>query len=99
MQEVDDKFYDRADAHIELSNNQISEDVGRGKVSASFMYSVARFNAWVSATGWNTKQEMLEGKEETIEYFVNEYRKMLDENLEDYIENFDDYMRVPQDET
>ncbi len=99
MQEIDNKFYDRADTHIELSNNQISENVGRGKVSASFMYSVARFNAWVSATGWNTKQEMLEGKEETIEYFVNEYRKMLDENLDDYIENFDDYMRVPQDET
>ncbi len=32
-------------------------------------------------------------KEETIEYFVQEYRKMLPENLDDYIKNFEDYMR------
>ena len=51
MQEVDDEFYERADAHIHLSNGQISEKVGTGKVSASNMYATARFNAWVSAGG------------------------------------------------
>ncbi|MDQ1310125.1 MAG: hypothetical protein QG601_1395, partial [Pseudomonadota bacterium] len=39
---VDDDFYKRADAHIHLANAQLGE-VGRGKVSASFMYAVARF--------------------------------------------------------
>lgn len=45
MQEVDDEFYQRADAHIHLSNDQISETIGAGKVSASTMYATARFNA------------------------------------------------------
>ena len=98
MQDVDDEFYKRADAHINLSNSQISDDVSRGKVSASFMYSVARFNAWVSACGWNNSNEMAESKEETIEYFINEYRKMLDENFKDYISNFDDYMNIGKEE-
>jgi hypothetical protein len=93
VSDVDEKFYDRADAHIHLSNDQISEKIDAGKVSASFMYSVARFNAWVSACGWNKAKEMAEAKEETIEYFVTEYRKMLEENLDDYINNFESYMR------
>lgn len=96
MSEVDDEFYDRADAHIHLSNDQISADVGRGKASASMMYATARFNSWVSATGWGSSEEMEESKEETIEYFVSEYRKMLVENMDDYIENFEKYVRVPK---
>ncbi len=93
MKEVDDEFYERADAHIHLSNDQMNEKVTLGKVSASNMYATARFNAWVSACGWASGQEMADAKQETLEYFVAEYRKMLDENLSDYIENFDSYMR------
>ena len=36
---------------------------------------------------------MAASKQETLEYFVAEYRKMLEENLDDYIENFESYMR------
>ena len=93
MHEFDDEFYERADAHIHLSNDQISEQATRGKVSASNMYATARFNAWVSACGWNNGQEMAASKQDTLEYFVAEYRKMLEANLDDYIENFDSYMR------
>ncbi|OEC32572.1 Protein of unknown function [Pseudomonas cuatrocienegasensis] len=93
MQEVDNAFYERADAHILLSNGQISEDIGRGKVSASNMYAAARFSAWVSACGWSNGQEMAEAKQETLDYFVSEFRKMLEENLDDYIENFESYMQ------
>jgi len=57
------------------------------------MYATARFNAWVSACGWNSSEEMAAAKDETLEYFVAEYRKMLMENLDDYIENFESYMR------
>ena len=96
MQEVDDEFYKRADAHIHLSNSQMSEDIGRGKVSASNMYATARFNAWVSACGWGSGEEMAESKAETIEYFVKEFSKMLEENLDDYIKNYDSYMQAPE---
>gem|GEM_PF-288107 len=99
VQDVDDEFYNRADEHINLSNEQMSDEVGRGKVSASFMYSVARFNAYVSATGWDSKQEMIDAKEETLEYFVSEYKKMLEENIDDYIENFETYMGKSESET
>lgn len=88
---MDDNFYDRADEHISLSNDQLKEAT-IGSVSASMMYSVARFNAWVSACDWSNGQEMKESKEKTVNYFVEQYRKMLQENIDDYISNFDDYM-------
>ena len=99
MQDLDDEFYDRADAHIRLSNDQLSDQIGKGRVSASMMYATARFNSWISATGWHSSEELANAREETIEYFVAEYRKMLEENLDEYIENFDAYMRPPSDAT
>lgn len=89
----DNKFYERADAHIHLSNDQISGEITRGKVSASMMYATARFNSWVSACGWHSADEMTKSREETIEYFTCEYRKMLEENMDDYIKNFQSYMQ------
>mgnify|MGYP000853192019 FL=1 len=89
---VDDEFYDRADEHIHLANQHL-DAVSRGKVSASFMYAVSRFNAWVSASGFSNGDEMAASKDETVEYFVAQYRAMLTENMDDYISNFDRYMR------
>lgn len=89
--EVDPKFYDRADAVINLTNSQMG-DVSRGNASASLMYATARFNSWVSATGFSDASEMAKAKAETLEYFTSEYKKMLEENLDDYIVNFSEYM-------
>lgn len=90
--DVDTNFYERADAHIHLSNEQCG-DIGRGKVSASMMYATARFNAWVSACGFDSGKEMSAARAETVEYFVEQYRKMLEENLDDYAKHFSKYMK------
>jgi hypothetical protein len=92
---VDDKFYERADAHIHLSNEQL-EEIDRVRASASMMYATARFNAWVSARGFGTKEEMAASREETIDYFLSEYRLMLEENFDDYVENFAKFMTPAQ---
>lgn len=94
MKDVDDKFYERADSHIYLSNDQLKVEKGRGKVSASMMYATARFNAWVTACGFASADQMAGDREKTIAYFVEQYRLMLEENLDDYISNFASYMKV-----
>jgi hypothetical protein len=91
-EDVDEKFYERADAHIHLSNEQM-QSIRRGKVSASMLYAAARFNSWVSACGFSSAREMAEERDKTVEYFTTEYRKMLEENWDDYIANFDRYMK------
>lgn len=91
--DTDARFYDRADEHIELSNKQCNQGMTRGKVSASMMYGTARFNAWVSACGFSSGREMTAAREESIEYFVKQYRLMLEENFDDYAGHFAKYMR------
>ena len=91
--EADDAFFDRADAHIALANNQVNEQASEGEVSASLLFSASRFNAWVNAMSFENADEMKQAKDESIEFFVNEYRMMLEDNLSDYIENYDEYLQ------
>lgn len=88
----DPTFFDRADSHIRLANEHCP-DVGRGKVSASFMYGSARFQAWTAACWANDGASMKANRQETLKYFVEQYRAMLEENLDDYIEKFAEYMQ------
>jgi hypothetical protein len=90
--ELDDGFTDRADAHIRLSNEQL-ESIGSGKVSASMMYATARFNAWLSATTVSSAEDMRAVRPKTVAFLLSEYGRMLNEHLDDYIENFDAYMK------
>jgi uncharacterized protein DUF3144 len=60
------------------------------------MYGTTRFNAWVSACGFESGAQMHEKREEIISYFAEQYRLMLEENLDDYIENFGQYMRLAE---
>jgi Protein of unknown function (DUF3144) len=96
-QDADDDFYSRADEHIHLANDQLEREPTRGKVSASTLYAAARFNAWVSAGGFASSDQMVAARAETLDYFVEQYRLMLEENLDDYINNFSRYMGVKHD--
>lgn len=90
-QDADDRFFERADAFISLANQQVEEST-RGKVSASMMYATSRFNAWVGACNCGSAEELAAVREQAIEYFVHQYREMLGENLDQYIQNFDAFM-------
>lgn len=89
---LDNSFYDRADEHISLSNAQL-KDCDPGKVSASMMYATARFNTWLTAQGFNDGNEMRTFNKKNIQYFVAEYKKMLEQNMEEYAKNFEEYLQ------
>lgn len=93
-QDLDPQFFERADDHIHLSNSQLA-NTDPGKVSASMMYATARFNAYVSWSGFYTAEDMAEQRQSTLEYFTEQYRLMLEENLDDYIKNFERYRQTP----
>ncbi|HKO88084.1 MAG TPA: DUF3144 domain-containing protein [Burkholderiales bacterium] len=91
-EELDNTFYERADGHIHLANEQLKE-IERGKVSASFMYGCTRFQAWNAACWAESVENMKANRQETVDYFVQQYRAMLEENLDDYIEHYANYMQ------
>src|SRR3546814_6306866 len=89
--DTDEHFDDRADAHIHLANDHTT-DIGRGKVSASFLYGAARFNIYVAACNCDSKDHMISERQSIRDYYVAEYTKMIEEHLDDYIDNYDVYM-------
>ena len=91
-QELDDKFYERADAFIHLANDQQLE-IHRTYVSASMMHGTARFNIYVSAMRAVSAEHLAANREKIVDYFIASYRKSLDLHLDDYIANFEDYRR------
>ena len=93
--EADHEFYDRAQEHLSIASAQLS-DAPHGRVSASLMYACARFNAWLGASRSASPEEVRAAYGETIEYFVAEYRKMLVRNLDDYVQNFHEYVKQPE---
>ena len=96
--QLDSKFYERADAQIFLANGQISQEVQPGIVSDSFMYGASRFNAWVAATGFSNGEDMRKEREEILEFFVTQYRLMLEENFDNYAEKHAEYMGISEEQ-
>jgi hypothetical protein len=94
--DTDEHFFERADAHIHLANDHMA-NIGRGKVSASFLYGAARFNVYVSACNCDSKDHMVAERQNIRDYYVTEYTKMLEEHLDDYIDNFESYMAKSTD--
>ncbi len=91
MSATDPTFYERADAHIQLSNAQLAASSGPA-VAASMAWATTRFNAWLCANMYKTKDEMARHRDEAIAALSEHYTQQLRENFDDYIENFDTYL-------
>lgn len=87
----DQEFWDRVNAVINLSNTQC-DAADPNAVTASTMYAAARFNAFIVANTTGTSENMKTEKERALDYFTDQFRKMMDENLDDFILNFDKYL-------
>ena len=97
--QLDEKFYERADAHIALANGHINAKIHPGLASNSLMYAASRFNAWVAAAGFTNGEDMKKEKSEILDFFTKQYRLMLEENLDNYIANYDYFMGISKEKS
>lgn len=89
MSEDKQGFLKRADAHIFLANDQMTDEISAGEVSASFMFGLARFNAWIAASTYKSAEDMAEEKQKAMEYFMKEYKIMLEQHIDEHIKGYD----------
>jgi len=89
---IDGNFYKRADAHIQLANSHINEQTPPADATNSLMFASSRFNAWITAMGFQDAQTMKSEKEEVIAFFTTQYKLMLEENFDNYVENFEQFI-------
>jgi hypothetical protein len=89
--EKDQEFYTMADAFIAKANDYGGK-TDPGKISATFLYAAARFNAFLVASAAESPEEFLSRKDEAVKYFMSEYEKMLEEHFADYHKRFNTYI-------
>lgn len=85
-------FWERANASINLANDQCNT-AHPNEVSASNLYAAARFNAFIVAKTTGNAQNMKGERDRALEYFTDQFRQMMAANLDDFVANFDKYMR------
>lgn len=77
------EMFEMADKFINIANELVqgqSQEIGR--VGAAIRYAAARFNAHDA----NSKSKNLEeDKEKAIEWYTDQYKKMLAENINEHI--------------
>lgn len=93
--EKDPAFYQMADEFIGVANQLANKDTEAGKVSAAFLYAAARYNTFIVASSADSALAFQNYQETAKEYFLAEYKKMLDEHMADYAAHFDHYLKNP----
>ncbi len=89
---IDANFYKRADTHITLANKHINETTSPADATNSLMFASSRFNAWITAMGFKNAEDMKKEKTEVVNFFANQYKHMLEENFDNYVENFEQFI-------
>ena len=89
QKQKDVTFWDRADAVINLANDQ-SSDESISRVANSLLYAAARYNAFDYWTFHENAAEFSESRQAAIEDCMRRFRQMLEDNFDDHLERFSD---------
>ena len=57
------------------------------------LFAAARFNTWVAANNFKDGNEMREAKEQVMSYLIQQFQMMLEDNFDEYCEQFENYLR------
>ena len=74
------KFRKMADRFIDTANRQLG-DTAPAMVSSAFLYGASRFSAFVATHKAGSLARFDELHDEAVEYYTEEFKKMLIENL------------------
>ena len=99
-------FFERADEFIKQANEfcrpvkgtQPNPTEVRGQVSASMLFATARFNTWVAANNFKDGDEMRDAKQQVMSYVLQQFQMMLEDNYDEYCEQFENYLRFRKNE-
>lgn len=87
--ETDKKFISMADDFIHQANNFCSDETDHRLVHASLLYASARFSAFLTSAMSETREKYDESTDKAIEFYLEEYEKMLKEHFKQYRTSFD----------
>lgn len=86
--EIDTEYRSMVDSFIDLANKHCAA-AARENVSMALLYAAARFNSFVVASHAPDIEKYESDRPTAMEFFSQEYQKMLAENLDDYKRIYD----------
>ncbi len=72
-----------ADTFINVANDH-AEQHDKNLVNTAFMYAASRFSAFVAASSAGNLEQFKSRQDSAIEFFSDEFKKMLASNLQNY---------------
>lgn len=88
-EDIDKEFRGMVDSFINLANQHGAKGV-RENVSMALLYAAARYNSFVVSTHATTAQEYDGQRQKAYDFFLEQYKTMLAENLDDYRRVYDE---------
>ena len=76
-------FRQIADSFIDTANRH-ADDADIGIVNSAFLYGVSRFSAFVVASNAKNLERYEADRDAAVGYFTSEFKRMLEENLDNY---------------
>lgn len=90
--DINEQFRQMTDRFIDLANQQ-AETIQPENVGMALLYAASRYNAFVVAMHADDLEKYRQDHATALEFFTAEYQRMLEENLEDYLQAFDQDMK------
>ena len=81
------QFWDLVDRFVIVANDA-SDDMPTSTVSSALLYAAARFNAFIASAEAQSAEQLKSQRSGAVDFFSGQYKGMLAENLDDYIDNF-----------
>ncbi len=88
QKEANLNFIKLADVFIAQANVEC-EKVDHQLVNASLLYATARFSAFITASISESKEKFEESVDDAVEFYTEEFNKMLKEHMKQYGSVFD----------
>ena len=77
-------FWDLVDKFVDVANEETDQQHA-GTVNDALLYAAARFSAHIVAVSSEDRKAFKEDKEDVLNHVTDQFRTMLEDNLEDYV--------------
>ncbi len=91
-EELDARYRELVDSFIDQAN-EFSEHNSIENVGMAILFAASRFNAFIVSQHAETKDAYQSDLPKARKFYRGQYRKMLDENLDDYKRIYDKYAK------
>ena len=87
-----DQIWNLIEQLIEQVNIATDEGLEPGEAHQALMYAAARYGAFVVAAASESKEEFAQDVDDAKKFYLDQFRRLLLDNFDDYQENFKSYL-------